>query len=502
MLGRMPEKLGRRYRLLLRAYPRGRRRAELLDTLLDAAPAGRARPTLRESVNLVRHGLRARLGRPRSTAVVVVALLVAVAGGYLGAVAGSLIGWQFAPPLPSGARADHLKATAFPGLHVWGGGDAELFQPHDDGEGIRYGSAPYWVKHTDATRDVATYSAGVRDRLSAAGWHIHDYAVAAPESLIDGGEERRASFWATHDGLVLHFQDYHWTQRPSYDSDGAAAFDLWRAEPPWVPGVTWAGALAGAVIAWFAAGWVSRRLEPVPGSGPLLVIGTAFALLLLLLSTMRSVRDVPNDPWWSGFVFLGTLPVLMAGIIALCMLGFAAAQPLPPDQPPGPVRRTVRRLRSPLLRLLALGRRRPRHTAVTAGLVAVTALGMAVALRPGGPVAGPCRPSGPPAAGAPSDTNVKIFVAPTSTADERNYISAAIFRSRAGSLGEFVWDPDSPEYRATYCDGARVPDEAVAGLPYFFDVELANAATYPALLEEVEGLPGVVAVQHAAPYDD
>jgi hypothetical protein len=502
MLGRMSERLGRRYRLLLRVYPRGRRRAELLDTLLESAPAGRRRPTVREGVDLVRHGLRARLGRPRSTAVVVFALLVAVAGGYLGAFAAARIGWEFAPALPTGARADQLKATAFPGLHVWGGGDAELFVPQDDGEGIRYGSAGYWVKHTDATRDVAAYSAGARDRLAVAGWRVRDYAVADPESLIDGGEERRASFWATHDGLVLHFTDHYWTQRPSYDSDGAAAFDLWRAEPPWLPAVTWAGALAGAVIAWFAAGWVSRRLEPVPGSGPLLGAGATFALILLLPSTLRPGSDVPNDPWWSGFLYFGAGPALMSGVLAVCMLGSAVAQPLPADQPPGPLRGTLRRLRSPLLRLLALGRRRPRRAAVLAGLAAVAAIGGTPALRPGGPAAAPCHPTGPPAASATSRTNVKIFVATTSTAEERNYISAAIFRSRAGSLGEFVWDPGSPEYRATYCGGARVPDEAVAGLPYFFDVELANAATYPALLEEVDGLPGVVAVQHAAPYDD
>jgi hypothetical protein len=500
MFGRMSEKLRRRYRLLLRVYPRGRRRAELLDTLLQSAPAGRRRPTLRESTNLVRYGLRARLGRPRSTAVVVIALLVAIAGGYLGAFAASRIGWEYAPALPSGAQADQLKATVFPGLHVWGGGDAELFVPQDDGEGIRYGSAGYWVKHTDATRDVSTYSAGVRDRLTAAGWQVRDYAVADPETLVDGGEERNASFWATRDGLVLHFADYHWTQRPSYDSDGAAAFDLWRAAPPWLPGVTWAGALAGAVLAWFAAGWVSRRLEPVPGSGPSLATAATFALLLLLPSTLRPASDVPNDPWWSGFLHLGTAPALMAAVLALCMLGFAAAQPLPADQRPGPLRRSLRRLRAPLLRLLAVARRRPRRTAVAAVLAAVAVTGVVV--RPGVSAAAPCHPTGPPAASATSDTNVKVFVATTSTAEQRNYISAAIFRSRAGSLGTFVWDPGSPQYRATYCGGARVPDEAVAGLPYFFDVELANAATYPALVEEVRGLPGVVAIQHASPYDD
>ncbi len=304
----------------------------MLDTLIEAAPAGRRRPTVREAADVVRWGLRARLGRPGSRAVVVYAALVMLAGAYLGAFAGHRAGWEFAPDLPSGQRAERLAATLFPGLHVWGGGDAELFTPHDDGEGIRYGSAGYRVRHTAATRDVGAYSAGVRDRLAAAGWTVHDYAVHEPEDLIDGGAEYRASFRATSPGLVLAFSDHHWTQRPAYDSDGAAAFDLWRAPPPWL-----------------------------------------------------------------------------------------------------------------------------------------TAAG-------GG-------------------THVKIFVSNTSSPQERALIDAAIFRSRAGSLGELVRQPDSPGFRDTYCGGRRVPREAVAALPYYFDVELAGAATFPALVAEVQGLPGVVAIQ-------
>ena len=35
-----------------------------MQTLLELAPPGRARPTVRAVANLVRHGLRCRLGRP------------------------------------------------------------------------------------------------------------------------------------------------------------------------------------------------------------------------------------------------------------------------------------------------------------------------------------------------------------------------------------------------------------------------------------------------------
>jgi hypothetical protein len=47
----------------------------LLHTLLELAPPNRRHPTLREVANILRHGVRARLGRPRSRSVVALATL-------------------------------------------------------------------------------------------------------------------------------------------------------------------------------------------------------------------------------------------------------------------------------------------------------------------------------------------------------------------------------------------------------------------------------------------
>ena len=58
----------RGYRRLLRAYPawyRRERGEEIVDTLLAAAPAGRARPSLRDARALVLGGLRVRAGQDR-----------------------------------------------------------------------------------------------------------------------------------------------------------------------------------------------------------------------------------------------------------------------------------------------------------------------------------------------------------------------------------------------------------------------------------------------------
>ena len=483
------EKLSRRYRRLVRVYPPGPRREELLDTLLQAAPPGRRRPTVGEAVNLVRCGLRARLGRPGSRGVVVLAVLVMLAGAYLGAFAAHRIGWEFAPALPSGQQAARLSATAFPGLHVWGGGDAELFADQDDGEGIRYGSAGYWVKHTAETRDVGAYSAGARDRLAGAGWTIHDYRVSDPEELVDGGAEYRASFWATSPGLVLSFSDYYWTGRPAYDSDGAAAFDLWRAPPPWLTPLALLGAAVGALAGWLLTCWVSRRTEPIRDSGPSLAVATTVALVLLLpgmVLTSGNSRP-PDNPWWSGFRYLGFVPAMLSAAIAAVLLVATAAQ--------APA---VRRAAS------AIATRVRHHPRRAAGvlLVAVLAALAPGALREASAFQSPCHPTGVPAApAAPTSAGparVQIFVSNASSPQERALIDAAIFRSRAGSLGELVWRPDSAEFRDTYCGGRPVPADAVATLPYFFDVELHHTATFPALVAEVQGMPGVVAIQYAA----
>ena len=195
------QRLRRAYRRLLRVYPRGPRRDELLDTLVECAPPGRRRPTPREVVNLTWHGSRARLGRPRSRGIVVLALFVALAGGLLGAAGANRLGWHAVEPLPAGAEAAGIRDTVFPGLTVWGGGDAADIVSQSDGEGIEYGYAVSWVKHTSATRDVAAYTAGVRARLEAAGWTVTGVDPPLDETGVVGANaaDRFESFTATRD---------------------------------------------------------------------------------------------------------------------------------------------------------------------------------------------------------------------------------------------------------------------------------------------------------------
>jgi hypothetical protein len=94
--------------------------------------------------------------------------------------------------------------------------------------------------------------------------------------------------------------------------------------------------------------------------------------------------------------------------------------------------------------------------------------------------------------------SVHVYVDPASTPHQRALITAAMRRSWAGGDGDLVWDPGSADFRADYCDGGVVPAAAVPALPYFFTFQLDVPADYPALLQEVQGMPGVVAV-HRVP---
>jgi len=477
-------RLARGYRRLLWIYPSGPRRDELLDTLLECAPPDRRRPAPREAWNLLRYGLRARLGRPGGTAVVVFAVLVALAGGYLGAAGAARLSWELAPSLPTGAARDTLAGTVFPGMTVWGGGDAAPFVPQADGEGIQYGYADYWVEHTAETRDVGTYAATVRDRLAAAGWKVH-----TPIRLIDD-EPGTRTFWASHHGLILEFSDVYWTDRHYYDSDGAAGFELSRAAPP----VVWAGGLLGALlgvlVGWLLTGWVSRRTEPRPGLGSLAGVLAGIALVLLVPPVLFGAGSLlppgspPREPFWIGFVYLGRSLAIWAGYLAAGILVLAAWP-----------RRRPR---------LPAGRWRRRSLIVAIALVAVvgclTATGWYQAARPARASGRPCVPTAPPSEPAGADARLsrvaRVFVSQRSTADERNLLQAAIGRVPGARGFIFNSDPRSAEWQRTYCGDSRMPLAVARTLPWYFEIDLSSPGVYPALVAEVSDLPAEVATQH------
>ncbi|MFC4071452.1 hypothetical protein [Actinoplanes subglobosus] len=463
----MSDRLARRYGRWLRFYPPGPRRAEMLATLLECAPPQRSRPALREILNLVRYGLRARLGHPASTAVVVLAVLAALASGLLGAAAAARIGWANAPALPSGAESQALGQTVFPGQRVWGGGDAEPFRLSGDGEQTVYGYADYWVKHNGPTRDVRAYAEGARDRLAAAGWDVHgevvyevDHEAVTPS---DG-----ATFWASRDDLVLSYYGTLWGERAAWDSDGAHSFELTRSAPAWLDTVAAAGGVVGALAGWLFFGWASRRSEGHPlrtaVAGGLAWTAVVWTLMTALLGGMWNVRpDRPADEF--VWLSLGSLTGASGALIlAMVVTAFAVVR-------------------------------------MRAAIPAAVLVAGAVVLSGGQSAAfAACTPSGPPddlpAEVVAHSRVARVYVAQDSTDVQRNYAEAAINRVWGAVASSFHHDPAEAAYRDAYCDGGRLKGDSGMRVPYFWEVSLSSPGVYAAVVDEVSRMPGVVAVRH------
>jgi hypothetical protein len=373
----------------------------------------------------------------------------------------------------------------FPAMAVWGGGDASLFVPPRDGEGIQYGYADYWVKHTPATRDVDAFTALTRQRLVAAGWTIRS-GIESDDSPDAVTPSHELGFWASKGDKILSFSDYYWRDRAYYDSDGAATFELYRATPPWLRAATWLGGLLGALLGWLLTGWASRRTEGSPAisalAGTLTGVALVFLLPAVLLGAGTALAPPSITPFWTGLVYLGRGGATWSGYFALAVLAMAAVPRRRPSMPGW--------LRRPRVAVAALA------LLVAAG----TAAGWYRFAQPA--AAGPraCAPTVPPALPAGADVRLsrvaRVFVSQQSTADERNLLQAAIFRVTGTTAFNFYSEPLDADFRDAYCGSAHLPLATARTLPWFFQVDLSSPGVYPALEAEVLHLPPVVGVQH------
>ncbi|GAA0489835.1 hypothetical protein Ade02nite_24710 [Paractinoplanes deccanensis] len=373
-------RLGGRYRVLLRAYPKGRRREELLDTLLEAAPGGRRRPTGREAVNLIRHGLRARLGRPGSRGVVVLASMVALIAGFLGAAVASRVAWEFVPGYPSGAGLTAISGTLFPGVPATAERDADglfhdlgepstAFSPRD--EDFAFATVILSPEKFFLRGDYRSWTAAAQDRLVAAGWQVEDAAVTGP-TLIATGEldDTGRSFSATRGGLALTVESMtDVVDTPAGSFYATARLD--RLTPGYVTAATLAGLAAGALIGWLITGWASRRTETITvwtghgtetitdwtghgtksrstktrstksrstqsrrtGIAPVALVPAVFALVLLvpqaalgllIFGTQAFADSPPVQPFWALTMTYGYGCTVLGAALSLVSLGAAA----------------------------------------------------------------------------------------------------------------------------------------------------------------------------------
>jgi hypothetical protein len=272
-------RLSRRYRRLLCCYPRAYRRTrgdELVATLLEAAPPGRTRPTAREAADLLRHGLRARLGRPASRSVVAWALLAAVIGGLFGAAFASRAGWETARPLPGPPQTRELLLEILPGTQ-WG-----YIDPAPPAVFVIYNEPLGWSTASELLVDGGEYQAatvganvfggpGTRPQETLAealaNLRVHGWTVSRPvvSNMHEcAGPPCDPATIPTSTTITARRGDTVLTLIVNGESDPGTTFlsaTFQRAAPPAV----WPSAIAGGLLAAAAAfllfGWASRRAD-------------------------------------------------------------------------------------------------------------------------------------------------------------------------------------------------------------------------------------------------
>ncbi|MEV4708764.1 hypothetical protein [Actinoplanes sp. NPDC049316] len=320
-----------RTRLILAAYPKGARRAEIEDLLLMAAADGHAEPGARGVTNLLRHGLRARLGRAGSNGVVALAMIVSVIAGFLLASATSRLAWEAAPDLPDGARRAALGEVLAPGRPVqWSQDSSGDPFPVVDGQ-VRPRRLSGVVADTAETGDGSGYLTGVAQRLQAQGWRVSDTSLTGPTAGKTGAGPNDAQvLLARNAHLVLWIEDV----RDLTERQGRLNIHVHRAEPPWISVLTFVAGLFGALLGWLLFGWGSRRTEHHRAATT--AAGFAVVLAMVLLAPALSLGLIflnvftgdylSKVPFWAALVPTSTFGGLAvaAGVAAGTALVIAA----------------------------------------------------------------------------------------------------------------------------------------------------------------------------------
>ncbi len=355
--------LARRYRRLLLCYPRSYRRArgeELLATLLEAVPPTRTRPTAREAANLIVHGLRARLGRPKSRSVVTWAVFAAVICGLFTASLAVRLAWETSPPMPDRAEAAAILADVLPEhtipveeiypseiLFAIYGGPLSLNSANDllFGDGGEYALTATTVGRTGFPPVPLEQMAEVAERrLREGGWTVYPAmhsdmygCVGPPCDPTTIPQDTR--LFAKRGNVTLELDLY-----PQQQADSTyLTVSLSRTTPAavWPAGIV--GGLLGAAVGWLLFGWASRRTQaPHPVRIPVNVLfGVTMGLWWLpVLFTVPFMVEhhlgEPHPRWhplweWLGqpvfslFLVAGTASALLG--LALALLPSRRTQP-------------------------------------------------------------------------------------------------------------------------------------------------------------------------------
>ncbi|MEV4618189.1 hypothetical protein AB0J74_05640 [Asanoa sp. NPDC049573] len=306
--------LERRYRRLLLAFPpayRRQRGEEMLTTLMDGAPPDRTRPPASEAWELLRVGLRLRLGPPRGRVFGAVTVVAAITIGYAGL---SAVARQTAD---MGRETMVTAMSLLPESMVTGNADRMLtaFGGPTEVEAI-YPAGP------EALDGLAT---GLRDRAVADGWAAGPIGPGHRFTLDRAGESLVVS--------VL----------PGDPGPGSgAAFQVRYPWPAWALPVGAAVVLLGGLTGWLVAAWVLRRFRSrVPAARLGLALLGLPSLLFVIAGGVSTAAAL-----WSGAIQVGFAGPLterlgllgLAATLVLALVLPAERATATPPQPTDPVR--------------------------------------------------------------------------------------------------------------------------------------------------------------------
>ncbi|MEU4163351.1 hypothetical protein [Actinoplanes sp. NPDC026670] len=346
------------HRWLLLAYPRDYRRergAEILETVRDMAPARRG-PRL--ALNLIGHGLRARLGRPASRSVVVWATVCTLACALFGASFATWLAWAGSRPLDHGELAGvvHQLYPGDPAGDIGDAGSPAVF--------VIYGSPLSWDAASDLLLGdggeyaLATVAASfdrlpagdrartldeLRQRLAAAGWETRGPVYSNSYDCIPGDPRcdpatipSDITVYAMRGDNVLDIHLYGPNTTPVMD------IAMTRATPWTVYPAGIAGFLTAALVAWCLFGWASRRTEhgtPLARASANLLFGTGMFLWwapILFSAPLVLVHHTgePHFRWHPLWEWLGQPALSLPFLLGCLSLAAALALTVRPRRRP------------------------------------------------------------------------------------------------------------------------------------------------------------------------
>jgi hypothetical protein len=328
----------------LLAYPRAyrsERGEEIMATVLES---GRSGP--RVAVNLVLHGLRARLGRPASRTVVFWSIATALIGGLFAASMASWVAWTNGKPHPDEAEIRTVLTEVlpeYPFSDITVATDIFTFYsqplswenlpsvlaPANGGEyqlgssgGSVFGAVP------NQNPDVAPQ---LLERLRQAGWHV--YAPDVTEQITCHTKLCETPVPTTYTSGVARRGDVvmnYFVNSAAGPEETHLSVSLQRMAPAsvWPAGV--AGGLVGAVLTWLVFGWASRRSDGRPGVNACfaVTIGCWWGLGILGIPTsIAHLSSEPHPQWhplWEWLALPPFAPVFVLGV-ATALLGLLLA---------------------------------------------------------------------------------------------------------------------------------------------------------------------------------